>query len=239
MTHYSPAKLEWRDGQPYASTFQDVYFSSDNGLLETDYVFLQGNALQSRWQTLKTLHFTIAETGFGTGLNFLSAIKLWLEVAPATAMLHYISTEKHPLSLQDLTSALALWPTLAEFSDHLLENYEKLLQGNQALDLFQNRVCLSLLVGDATTQLRQIHGAVDAWFLDGFSPAKNPDMWQTELFQQIVRLSAVGSTFATFTSAGHVRRNLAAAGFNTQKRAGFGKKREMLQGILMSKADAR
>ena len=239
MTHYSPAKLEWRDGQPYASAFQDVYFSSDNGLLETDYVFLQGNALQSRWQTLKTLHFTIAETGFGTGLNFLSAVKLWLEVAPATAMLHYISTEKHPLSLQDLTSALALWPTLAEFSDHLLENYEKLLQGNQALDLFQNRVCLSLLVGDATTQLRQIHGAVDAWFLDGFSPAKNPDMWQTELFQQIVRLSAVGSTFATFTSAGHVRRNLAAAGFNTQKRAGFGKKREMLQGILMSKADAR
>ena len=239
MTHYSPAKLEWRDGQPYASAFQDVYFSSDNGLLETDYVFLQGNALQSRWQTLNTPHFTIAETGFGTGLNFLSAIKLWLEVAPATAMLHYISTEKHPLSLQDLTSALALWPTLAEFSDHLLENYEKLLQGNQALDLFQNRVCLSLLVGDATTQLRQIHGAVDAWFLDGFSPAKNPDMWQTELFQQIVRLSAVGSTFATFTSAGHVRRNLAAAGFNTQKRAGFGKKREMLQGILMSKADAR
>ena len=239
MTHYSPAKLEWRDGQPYASTFQDVYFSSDNGLLETDYVFLQGNALQSRWQTLNTPHFTIAETGFGTGLNFLSAIKLWLEVAPATAMLHYISTEKHPLSLQDLTSALALWPTLAEFSDHLLENYEKLLQGNQALDLFQNRVCLSLLVGDATTQLRQIHEAVDAWFLDGFSPAKNPDMWQTELFQQIVRLSAVGSTFATFTSAGHVRRNLAAAGFNTQKRAGFGKKREMLQGILMSKADAR
>ncbi len=239
MTHYSPAKLEWRDGQPYASTFQDVYFSSDNGLLETDYVFLQGNALQSRWQTLNTPHFTIAETGFGTGLNFLSAIKLWLEVAPATAMLHYISTEKHPLSLQDLTSALALWPTLAEFSDHLLENYEKLLQGNQALDLFQNRVCLSLLVGDATTQLRQIHGAVDAWFLDGFSPAKNPDMWQTELFQQMARLSAVGSTFATFTSAGHVRRNLAAAGFNTQKRAGFGKKREMLQGILMSKADAR
>ena len=239
MTHYSPAKLEWRDGQPYASTFQDVYFSSDNGLLETDYVFLQGNALQSRWQTLKTLHFTIAETGFGTGLNFLSAVKLWLEVAPATAMLHYISTEKHPLSLQDLTSALALWPTLAEFSDHLLENYEKLLQGNQALDLFQNRVRLSLLVGDATTQLRQIHEAVDAWFLDGFSPAKNPDMWQTELFQQMARLSAIGSTFATFTSAGHVRRNLAAAGFNTQKRAGFGKKREMLQGILMSKADAR
>ena len=239
MTHYSPAKLEWRDGQPYASAFQDVYFSSDNGLLETDYVFLQGNALQSRWQTLKTLHFTIAETGFGTGLNFLSAIKLWLEVAPATAMLHYISTEKHPLSLQDLTSALALWPTLAEFSDHLLENYEKLLQGNQALDLFQNRVRLSLLVGDATTQLRQIHEAVDAWFLDGFSPAKNPDMWQTELFQQMARLSAIDSTFATFTSAGHVRRNLAAAGFNTQKRAGFGKKREMLQGILMSKADAR
>ncbi|PPD51904.1 MAG: hypothetical protein CTY12_07175 [Methylotenera sp.] len=239
MTHYSPAKLEWRDGQPYASTYQDVYFSSDNGLLETDYVFLQGNVLQSRWQTLKTPHFTIAETGFGTGLNFLSAVKLWLEVAPATAMLHYISTEKHPLSLQDLTSALALWPTLVEFSHLLLANYEKLLQGDQALDLFQNRVRLSLLVGDATTQMHQIHGVVDAWFLDGFSPAKNPDMWQTELFQQMARLSAIGSTFATFTSAGHVRRNLAAAGFNTQKRAGFGKKREMLQGILMSKADAR
>lgn len=237
MTHYSPAKLEWRNGQPYASTFQDVYFSSDNGLLETDYVFLQGNDLPRRWQGLKAPHFTIAEAGFGTGLNFLSTVKLWLEIAPATAILHYISAEKHPLNLQDLTSSLALWPTLTEFSRYLLASYEQLIHDHQPLALFQNRVCLNLLIGDATAQLRQTHRTVDAWFLDGFSPAKNPDMWQIELFQQMARLSTIGSTFATFTSAGQVRRNLAAVGFSTQKRTGFGKKREMLQGVMTSQAN--
>jgi tRNA 5-methylaminomethyl-2-thiouridine biosynthesis bifunctional protein len=229
--------VEWKNGQPYASAFQDVYFSSDNGLLETEYVFLQGNDLPSRWQTLDTKTFTIAETGFGTGLNFLCAAQLWLSTAPKDATLHFISIEKYPLNLQDLTAALQLWPELQALSAQLLNNYESLLNDAEYQMFIDNRIQLTLLIGDATECLGKeslpairstLH--VNAWFLDGFSPAKNPDMWQPALFEQIARLSNTETTIATFTSAGDVRRGLIAAGFNVTKRTGFGKKREMLTG---------
>ena len=116
------AVIEWRDGQPYASAFQDVYFSTDNGLLETDYVFLQGNQLKNRWQSLNANTFTIAETGFGTGLNFLCAAKCWLETAPKEAKLHFVSVEKYPLGLLEITTALRLWPTLSALSEPFLAN---------------------------------------------------------------------------------------------------------------------
>lgn len=236
------AKIEWRDGQPYASTFQDVYFSSDNGLLETEHVFLQGNDLEIRWQQLNAKSFTIVETGFGTGLNFLCAAKLWLETAPEDAVLYFVSAEKHPLNLQDITNALRLWPELKVLSSSLLNNYENLLSSPQTIMLFDNRVQLRLLIGDATARLKTFNlpnlgQQIDAWFLDGFSPAKNPEMWMPELFVQMARLSNHATTFATFTSAGAVRRGLLAAGFNVLKRSGFGKKREMLTGKLMSNAN--
>ncbi len=266
--------VEWNQGQPYASAFQDVYFSSDNGLLETEYVFLQGNLLSARWKTLEANKFIIAETGFGTGLNFLCAAKLWLETAPQEAVLHFISLEKYPVNIADLACALQLWPELQEFSRPFLAEYENLLPTellNKALTLnkvppinkelplnkiqdfnkirsvmlFDKRIQLTLLTGDATDCLKTINlekfsiknsgsAAVDAWFLDGFSPAKNPEMWQSELFEQMAKLSDENTTFATFTSAGAVRRGLIAAGFAVNKKIGFGKKREMLLGYFLN-----
>ncbi len=229
--------IEWRNGQPFASEFQDVYFSTDNGLLETDYVFLQGNDLARRWPDANIQTFNIAETGFGTGLNFLCAAKMWLEAAPKKAMLHFISVEKYPLNFQDITTALNLWPQLNTVSEPFLAQYESLINGAQTILLYNNRVQLSLLIGDATSCLSQINDKIDAWFLDGFAPAKNPDMWQAELFQQMARLSKTSTTFATFTSAGDVRRGLINAGFKVSKRAGFGKKREMLIGQFSGNHD--
>lgn len=228
-TNTTPMELVWRDGQPYSTTFQDVYFSSDNGLLETNHVFLQGNDLQKRWQQGNFEKFTIIETGFGTGLNFLCAAKLWLESAPEQALLHFISVEKHPLSLSDMTVALALWPQLAELSASLIQQYDALLN-QQVISFYHDRIQLSVHIGDATLQLTGINHIADAWFLDGFSPAKNPDMWHTGLFYQMAQHADHTTTFATFTSAGDVRRGLRAAGFKVSKRIGFGKKREMLCG---------
>jgi len=223
------ATLDWKAGQPFASAFQDVYFSSDNGLHETEYVFLQGNDLGKRWQEPDLAAFTITETGFGTGLNFLCAAKLWLEAAPENAILNFISVEKYPLTLTDITTALQLWPQLSNWTAPFLTQYITLLDTG-TIRLYNNRVQLTLMLGDAYEQLCQRFDKTDAWFLDGFSPAKNPDMWQTAMFEQMARLSHSGSTFATFTSAGMVRRGLMSAGFKVYKRAGFGKKREMLHG---------
>lgn len=225
------AKLDWNAAQPFSAEYQDIYFSTDNGLEETEYVFLQGNDLSNRWQHQDTKNFTIAETGFGTGLNFLCAAKLWLETAPSDAILHFISVEKHPLTLQDIASALQLWPDLAELSAPLLAQYMMLIDA-QSILLYEGRVQLTLLIGDATEQFSQITQQADAWFLDGFSPAKNPEMWKPALFEQMARHSNTAATFATFTSAGIVRRGLIAAGFTVNKRAGFGKKREMIYGKL-------
>lgn len=226
------AIIEWKQGQPFASAFQDVYFSSDNGLLETSYVFLQGNNLATRWQQHNFQTFTITETGFGTGLNFLCAAKLWLETAPKQALLNFISVEKYPLTLSDITTALQLWPELTTLSAPLLAQYATLID-TRSISLYDNRIQLNLLIGDATEQLTHLQHQTDAWFLDGFSPAKNPDMWQPALFEQMARLSHLNTTFATFSSAGIVKRGLMSAGFKVNKRAGFGKKREMINGYFV------
>jgi len=224
-----PVQLAWKDGLPYSAEFQDVYFSSDNGLLETEYVFLQGNDLAARWQHAGLTQFTIMETGFGTGLNFLCAAKLWLEFAPEDAVLHFVSVEKYPLTLNDIAAALALWPQLTALSTPLLHQYNTLIN-EQTISLYEQRVQLSVHIGDATEQLAHIGNIADAWFLDGFSPAKNPAMWHAGLFFEMAKHAQVSTTFATFTSAGDVRRRLINAGFKVNKRTGFGKKREMLYG---------
>jgi tRNA 5-methylaminomethyl-2-thiouridine biosynthesis bifunctional protein len=228
-----PAQLSWRDGLPYSNKFQDVYFSSDNGVLETEYVFLQGNDLPTRWQQADLKQFTIIETGFGTGLNFLCAAKLWLSVAPEHVVLHFVSVEKYPLSLSDVSAALALWPEFAELSAPLIHQYDTLINtalNTKFISLYNHRVQLSVHIGDATEQLAQITNIADAWFLDGFSPAKNPEMWHGGLFSEMAKHAHPSTTFATFTSAGDVRRGLINVGFKVNKRTGFGKKREMLCG---------
>lgn len=228
------AQLDWDEqGQPLSGTHDDVYFSRESGLDETRYVFLQHNQLPERFAALKDGDcMVVGETGFGTGLNFLCCWQLFREQAPAGARLHFISVEKFPLRAPDLRKALALWPQLQDLSDELLKSYLVIQPGMQSLLLDEGRVQLTLLIGEASEQLAQLDARVDAWFLDGFAPAKNPDMWSTALFAQLARLSAPGASLATFTSAGFVRRGLQEAGFSMQRTKGFGRKREMLCGTL-------
>lgn len=233
------ADLIWADdGQPFSSHFGDLYFSRESGLEESRHVFLQHNQLPARWRQLATeAHFCIAETGFGTGLNFLSAWQLWDDCAPPGARLHFVSCEKFPLRVTDLQRALALWPELAHWSGQLLAQYSDLTTGWQHFVLAEGRVTLTLLIGDVFDTLPELDARVDAWFLDGFAPAKNPEMWQPALYQQMARLSRPGSTVATFTSAGDVRRGLQAAGFSMNRVKGYGRKREMLAGLFTEPAE--
>ncbi len=224
--------LQWRDGQPLSARYGDVYFSRESGIEETRHVFLQRNRLRERWQALQGDVFTIAETGFGTGLNFLCAWQLWDTCAPADARLHFVSTEQHPLSREELTRALALWPQLETYSRRLLAEYRWLVPGWQQIGFDGGRVTLTLVIGDARATLPQLRARVDAWFLDGFAPDRNPELWQDDLLREIARLCAPGATFATYTSAGAVRRGLAAAGFTVRKVAGYGCKRDMLCGEI-------
>ncbi|WP_444944626.1 bifunctional tRNA (5-methylaminomethyl-2-thiouridine)(34)-methyltransferase MnmD/FAD-dependent 5-carboxymethylaminomethyl-2-thiouridine(34) oxidoreductase MnmC [Microbulbifer sp. ZKSA006] len=235
------AEIEWReDGQPLSRAYDDIYFSSASGLEESRYVFLQQNALAERWQQLaENDTFTIAETGFGTGLNFLAAAELWQKTAPQSARLHFISVEKFPLRPDDLRRALDLWPQLAELAQALIDNYPPLLaSGIHRLHFGQ--ISLTLIIGEASEALESLRlhrdgdRQVDAWFLDGFAPAKNPDMWTPELFNSMAALSRASATFATFTCAGLVKRGLRDAGFSLRKVPGFGRKREMLCGTLES-----
>lgn len=232
IRHIEANNLLWQDGQPVSARFDDVYFSKLSGIDETRFVFLQHNHLQHRWASLAAPQFTIAETGFGTGLNFLCAWQLWRHTAPINARLHFVSTEQYPLSHADMKQALALWPQLVDFSAMLLQQYRLLAPGWRRMEFDQGRVTLTLLIGDARQTLPQLSARVDAWFLDGFAPAKNPEMWQQEIFSEIARLSHPGTTFATFTSAGAVRRGLAEHGFVVEKVSGFGNKREMLCGEM-------
>ena len=223
-----PAKLDWLERTPKSHDFEDVYFSTDGGLDESRYVFLQANKLPERWQGRAS--FSIAETGFGTGLNFLATVEAWLAHSETEAVLHYVSVEKHPLQRDDLGRALACWPALEKFSNELIQNYPELTPGYHRRSLFNGRVQLTLMLGDAEEMLGELHANIDTWYLDGFAPSKNPDMWSDRLFHHIARLSHEQTWFSTFSAAGVVRRGLQAVGFATEKLKGFGKKREMLRG---------
>lgn len=227
------AQIKWQDGQPFSAQFNDVYFSSDNGLGETRYVFIEQNQLAERFKTFRGSQFTIAETGFGTGLNFLSACKIWQLYAPQTATLHFISCEKYPINQQDLATSHQKWPELADLSNKLINQYQLVNIDTKEITLDIDKIKLTLLLEDASIALTQLNiddKKIDAWFLDGFAPSKNPDMWTNNLFNQIAKLSDEKTTFATFTSASAVRRGLQQAGFTVNKLPGFGRKREMLAG---------
>ncbi|SFQ04588.1 tRNA 5-methylaminomethyl-2-thiouridine biosynthesis bifunctional protein [Geopseudomonas sagittaria] len=238
MTEQPHAQLDWDEhGQPLSRTFADVYFSTTSGLEETRYVFLAHNQLAERFAALPAGgRLVIGETGFGTGLNFLCAWQLFERVAPETAQLHFVSVEKHPLSRSDLQRALALWPELAPLAGQLLDQYVAVHAGFQRFVFAGGRVILTLLVGDVLDALPQLDARIDAWFLDGFSPAKNPQMWTPEVFAQLARLSAPGTTLATFASTGFVRRGLREAGFAVARVKGFAHKWEMLAGAFQGAA---
>lgn len=229
------------EGTPVSRDFDDVYFSSDNGPDETRYVFLDGNRLPGRFAAHPRPLFVVAESGFGTGLNFLT---LWQEFDAFCAAypqarlqrLHFISFEKFPLKAADLRHIHQRWPQLRPWARQLQAQWPPPLAGCQRLVLDDGRVTLDLWLGDINDLTGQLDDSlnqkVDAWFLDGFAPAKNPQMWTPTLFSAVARLARHGCTLATFTAAGLVRRGLTAAGFSLQKRKGFGRKREMLTGLM-------
>ena len=227
----TPAQLTLdASGTPFAPDFADCYFSLQDGLAEARYVFLQGNNLPQRWQG-KT-RFTIGETGFGTGLNFLATWQAWQNDPHRCDFLHYVSIEKHPIQRETLREVLAKWAEFAPFTQELLAYYPPLLAGVHRLRLAQGRVTLTLYFMDVLAALPEIVTAVDAWYLDGFAPARNPAMWQLPVLQQLARLSHAETTLATFTAASDVRRTLQTAGFAVARRKGFGKKREMLTATI-------
>lgn len=222
-----PAQIELDvNGLPFSCDYGDRYFSRESGLAETRHVFLKGNQLPRAWQGKD--QFVIAETGFGTGLNFLATWQAWKNDAQACKTLHYISVEKHPIPKQQLTKLLAVWPELADLSSQLLAQYPPVLAGFHRLHFAEHQLHLTLCFAEASSALNDLGAQVDAWYLDGFSPAKNSDLWSPTLFKAVAEHSKPQATLATFTVAGQVRRDLQAAGFTCEKREGFGQKREML-----------
>jgi len=236
------ANLEFNsEGTPVSRDFDDVYFSNDNGLEETRYVFLGGNRLETRFPQHPRPLFVVAESGFGTGLNFLT---LWqafdafrCQHPDATLQrLHFVSFEKFPLKADDLRLAHQHWPELAPWAEKLQAQWPQPVAGCHRLLLDGGRVTLDLWYGDINQLVDKLDDSfnqqVDAWFLDGFAPSKNPDMWTPGLFSAMARTVCPGGTLATFTCAGFVRRGLQEAGFTMSKYKGFGRKREMLIGEM-------
>lgn len=224
----TPAILEWNDrGEPWAKIFKDRYFNSENGLEETYEVFLKTNRLSERWKTCDQT-FVIVELGFGSGLNCFATWQHFLETAPSNQILQFISIEQFPFSLEDFKRAAQRWVSLKYLSDQYIEHYPELVKGCHRR-IF-GRVIIDVWFEEVSQALSQMEGKVDAWFLDGFSPAKNPHMWDKKLFEEMARLSKRNATFSTFTAASQVRRDLLSAGFYVEKIAGFSNKRERLWG---------
>jgi tRNA 5-methylaminomethyl-2-thiouridine biosynthesis bifunctional protein len=225
--------ISWRSGVPVSDVYDDIYFSSESGLREASHVFLEGNNLPKRWAGIDR-NFHIIETGFGTGLNFVASWKLWHENAAGHgARLYYTSIEKHPLSKNDIQLAFAMWPELSGYADEFINEYDVRHKDSLVVLLGGGMAELCLIFGDAREVLPDITTKADAWFLDGFTPAKNPDMWNDGIYKNMARLTNPGGSFATFTSVGNVRRGLQNNGFCVHKVPGFGRKRHMLVGEFM------
>jgi tRNA 5-methylaminomethyl-2-thiouridine biosynthesis bifunctional protein len=236
----SERELDWQDGHPVSRRFGDVYFSRDSGIDETRHVFLKGNRLEERWATLPAgARFTIGETGFGTGLNFCAAWQMWERAAPREAVLRYVSVERFPLAPDELARALAMWPELAAHAGALAAQYAEFAPGWHRFHFAAGRVILTLAIGDAATMLGELAGGCDAWFLDGFAPARNPEMWTDGVLAAVGAHSHAGATIATYSVAAAVRERLRGAGFAVAKARGFGHKREMLAGSREVQAAVR
>ena len=265
----TPANITWQVDDagkqvPVSGEFGDVYFSHADGLAESRHVFLAHNQLPERLANLADKQcFTVAELGFGTGLNFLATWQLWRQLRAkkpqlTSARLHFISTEKYPIPLNDLTQILLLWaqraPELAELIKELLANYPPLIAGCHRLNFIDDNITLDIWLGDADDSLASLatfeslatlntetainRPYVDAWFLDGFAPSCNESLWAESIFTQMQRLSHTGTTAATYSCAGIVKRGLQANGFSIKKVKGFGRKREMLMAAMVDNAES-
>jgi tRNA 5-methylaminomethyl-2-thiouridine biosynthesis bifunctional protein len=227
-----PATLAFRDnGTPFSPRHDDIYHSAVGGLAQAQYVFLQGNDLPGRWQGRRL--FTVLETGFGMGINFLMTWAAWRADPARCERLHFVSTEKHPFTKADLLSAYAATvadATIIGLGQTLADAWPMLVPGTHRLEFEGGRVTLTLVFGDATETLPTLWLRADAFYLDSFAPAKNPEMWTPAIFKALARLAGKDATFSTYTSAGDVKRALTQTGFEYRKIEGFGWKRAMLVG---------
>ena len=230
----TPASLAFApDGTPVSKTFDDIYHSADGGPGQARHVFLQGNDLPAGWAGRR--QFVILENGFGTGLNFLATWAAWRDDPLRPDKLHYLATEMHPLQVADLEQVHRAWKPLEFLAEALRNAWPELMPGWHRLEFAAGRVVLTLLLGDAESSLRQLRASVDAFYLDGFDPNRNPKMWSPALLRRCAQLAAPNASFATWCVAGHVRRALSEAGFAPEKRPGFGSKRQMLAGRLIAR----
>lgn len=211
--------LKWDDnGVPVSSRFDDPYFSVDNGLDETRHVLLGGNDLPARFCD----GFHVAELGFGTGLGFLTTVQAWQE-AGTLGHLYFTSFEAFPMTALEMARALSAFPELTELAGPLVDQWAVKTQ----LIQYAPNVTLEVVLGDARQTLPNWSSKADAWYLDGFSPAKNPELWTPELMQAVADHTTPTGTAATYTAAGFVRRGLRDAGFQVERIAGYGRKRHM------------
>ncbi|MBU2866152.1 tRNA (5-methylaminomethyl-2-thiouridine)(34)-methyltransferase MnmD [Pacificibacter marinus] len=221
MTNHQTAAIKWRDGViPVSTQFDDPYFSIGSGLEETRHVFLAGNDLPARLKD----GFHVAELGFGTGLNMLALALIWR----GDETLRFTSFEAYPMDADDIETALSAFPEAAAIAGPFLDAWRTGLRHFRV-----GNVDVDVVVGDARETLEHWSGKADAWFLDGFSPAKNPELWSADMMTQVGAHTASDGTFATYTAAGHVRRSLTAAGFDVERVSGFGNKRHMSRGTFI------
>lgn len=223
--------LVWgEDGQPRSRLYGDVYFSTSDGLAESRAVFLQGAGLPQAWAGRRD--FTVGELGFGSGLSIAALLDLWRRDRPADGRLHVFTIEAHPMSADEAARALSAWPEIADIAALLVARWPGRARGVHRIDLPELEAIVDVVIGEVEPALEGWSGRADVWFLDGFSPALNPAMWRDEVLALVAARSAPGAQAATFTVAGHVRRGLAAAGFEVAKRPGFGRKRERLEAVF-------
>ena len=231
-----PARLEFKDGVPYSAAYGDIYHPADGAAGQARHVFLQGCGLPQAWA--HRARFVVLETGFGTGLNFLATWAAWRDDPARPARLHFLSVEKHPFGAADLARLHAQWPEWAALASELRANWPMPTPGFHRIALDGGRVQLTLMLGEAADCLPQVEAGVDAFYLDGFAPDCNADLWQPGLFAELARLANPGAVASTYTVAAAVREGLNRAGFACEKRAGYGRKRHCLSARFAAKAGA-
>lgn len=239
-------RLDWHNRQPYSQQYDDIYYSSHGAISEFEHVFFKNNRLPQRWETCcreKKAGFTIAELGFGTGINFVLTASAWMDFLLSNpdingdATLTYIAVEKHPLHPEDIRAISQQFPAISTIFEELLLVYPMPCSGTHGRLMCDGRVHLILEFMDADKAFDQTGYHVDAWYMDGFSPARNPELWSQTLCRTMALNSSSGATVATYSSAGIVKRNLQTAGFDVAKVAGHGNKREMITAYLRKRPE--
>lgn len=230
------SQIEWVLGTPRSKLFNDIYHSIESEINESEYVFLEHNNLKQRFIDLKPENnFIIAETGFGAGINFFSTCRLWNKYATTNAQLHYISIEKYPLSPADLSCIIDKFTEFRDLKNEFIAQYYLLMPGYHRI-FISNNIFLTLIIGNVIEVLPELDFKAHAWFLDGFSPDKNHEMWNKDTLKNIARLSTLNTTFAAYTAASQVRQDLIDSGFSVSRDNGYGMKREMLYGCYNHEA---